>query len=66
MLLNDQKSKFISEQYTKIGKSWTNPEIDIINLKDSIDNLWNCLMTIWESDHAYNEKRLHKIVNVFG
>ena len=47
MLLNDQRSKFISEQYTKIGKAWTNLDVDIINLKDSIDDVWNCLLTIW-------------------
>ena len=62
----DAKAKYINEQYTKIDKSWAIRGFDLINLKDSIDALWTCLGSIWDSDHSYSEKRLQKIVQLFG
>jgi hypothetical protein len=61
------KSSFINQTYTRIDKAWKSIQAtEIINLKDLIDSTWSAIAKIWDSEHAYSEKRLVKVVDLAG
>lgn len=61
------KAVFVNQTYTRIDKGWKNiSSTDIINLKDLVEITWNALAKIWDSEFAYSEKRLAKVVDLAG
>lgn len=61
------KAGFINQTYTWIDKAWKSIQsTEIVNLKDLIDSTWSALAKIWDSEHAYSEKRLVKVIDLAG
>lgn len=59
------KNAFISQMYTQIDKRWKSlSETTIIDMKDLAEASWSALEKIWNSEHAYGEKRLAKVVEL--
>ena len=51
--------------YTQVDKRWKSlRDIAIIDVKELAENSWSALEKIWNSEYAYNEKRLAKIVEL--